>query len=98
MSAVTAIGSISQCFAARVSEGPSRPAVRAGDSEFSYADLDARSNGLARELQSRRLVAGDRVAVRLVRTDLLVPTILGILKAGCVYGPLEPTYPEARTR
>ncbi|MBK6426196.1 MAG: amino acid adenylation domain-containing protein [Blastocatellia bacterium] len=98
MSAVTAIGSISQCFAARVSEGPSRPAVRAGDCEFSYADLDARSNGLARELQARRLVAGDRVAVRLARTDLLVPTILGILKAGCVYVPLDPTYPEARTR
>ncbi len=96
MSAVTEIGSISQCFASRVSEGPSRTAVRAGDCELSYAELDARSNGLARELQSRRLVAGDRVAVRLTRTDMLVPAILGILKAGGVYVPLDPAYPEAR--
>ena len=98
MSAVTSIHTISQCFEARVSEGPSRPAVRAGGREMTYAELDARANGIALELRARGLVTGDRVGVHLSRMDLLVPAILGILKAGCVYVPLDPTYPAARTR
>lgn len=98
MSAVTSIHTISQCFEARVSEGPSRPAVRAGGHESTYAELNARTNGIALELRARGLATGDRVGVRLSRMDLLVPAILGILKAGCVYVPLDPAFPAARTR
>lgn len=98
MTAVTAIHTITQGFETSVSDGPARPAVRAGDRELSYGELDARANGLAHELRTRGLVQGDRVGVRLDRINLLVPSILGILKAGCVYVPLDPTFPAARTR
>lgn len=92
------MGTIAECFERRVREGALRPATRDGGRETTYGELDARANGLARELRSRGLATGDRVGVRLERMELLAPAVFGILKAGCVYVPLDPTYPEARTR
>lgn len=93
----TANLSISRSVERIVLERRSHPAVRADGYTLSYAELDARANGIARELCARGLTPGDRVGVRLDRTEHLTPAILGILKAGGVYVPLDPTFPPART-
>lgn len=98
MPAEAATQTIPQCFETRVSEGPFRPAVRSDGHELTYAGLDALANGVAHELRARGLESGDRVGVRLARMQRLAPAILGILKAGCVYVPLDPAFPDARTQ
>ncbi|HZQ48956.1 MAG TPA: non-ribosomal peptide synthetase [Candidatus Dormibacteraeota bacterium] len=75
---------------------PNTLAVTDGDGRLTYADLDARSNRLAHRLVSLRVARGDLVAVCIERSADLVITLLGILKAGAVYVPLDPTYPRLR--
>jgi amino acid adenylation domain-containing protein len=85
-------------FAATARRAPAAVAVRWGDSEMSYAELDRRSNLLAWRL--RRLGAGPeaRVAVALERTAAMVVAVLAALKAGAAYVPLDPGLPDERLR
>lgn len=92
------ITTITQCFEERVRENPTRTATRVADREMTYGELDALANGVAHDLVRRHVAKGDRIGLRIERMDLLAPAIFGILKAGCVFVPLDPTYPEARTR
>ncbi|MDE1147117.1 MAG: amino acid adenylation domain-containing protein [Azospirillaceae bacterium] len=75
---------------------PDAPAVRQGGRVLSYADLNRRANRLARRL--RQLGAGPDVAVGLLmeRSPDLLVAILGILKAGAAYLPLDPAWPDDR--
>jgi len=69
-----------------------------GDERLSYAQLDARANQLANHLRRCGAGEGDRVAIYLERSLELPVAILGILKAGCVYIPLDPIYPDERVQ
>nr|MDQ3577389.1 amino acid adenylation domain-containing protein [Actinomycetota bacterium] len=60
-----------------------------------FADLDARTDRIARALAARGVGPGRRVALALPR-DEMVPGLLGVLKAGGVAVPLDPGYPENR--
>lgn len=83
-------------FAEQAQRTPNAVAVRCADQSLSYAALDRRSNQLANYL--RTLDVGPETLVGLcVEPSLeLVVGVLGILKAGAAYVPLEPTYPADR--
>ncbi len=69
-----------------------------GDERMSYTQLDARANQLANHLRGCGAGEGDRIAIYLERSLELPVAILGILKAGCVYLPLDPIYPDERVQ
>lgn len=63
----------------------------------SYAELDDRSSRFAGFLvQELGVRPGDRIAILLDRDDWLVAVLLGVLKAGAAFVPLDPAYPERR--
>ncbi len=74
----------------------SRTAVVAPDGELTFAELERRSNQLARFLRSHGAGPGRTVAVRLDRSVLLPVSILAVLKSGAAYLPLDPDYPAGR--
>nr|WP_237277297.1 MupA/Atu3671 family FMN-dependent luciferase-like monooxygenase [Streptomyces caniscabiei] len=68
----------------------------AGAHHVSYGELDAHANRLARQLRSRGAVRGERVAVLLPRGSELITALLGVLKSGAAYLPLDPAVPTPR--
>ena len=88
---------IAELFSKQASETPKQVAVSYQDKQVSYAELEARSNQFANFLQSQcNVEKGDVVAVLLERSENLPTVILGILKAGAAYLPLDPSYPQER--
>ncbi|KAB8173373.1 amino acid adenylation domain-containing protein [Lysobacter maris] len=65
---------------------------------ISYGELDRRSNALAHALRDRGLGVGDRVGICMRRGPELYTAVLGVLKAGAAYVPLDPDYPCERLR
>ncbi len=83
-------------FEAQARRTPDAIAVVDGGESLTYAELDARANGLARHLRVGR--AGEMVAILIPRSLELVVAELAVLKAGAVYVPIDPTFPAARIR
>lgn len=77
---------------------PRRTAVIDGTAQIDYRRLVARANAIAGELAARGVAPGSLVGVCMGRTHELVATLLGILRAGCAYVPLDPKYPRERVR
>jgi amino acid adenylation domain-containing protein/non-ribosomal peptide synthase protein (TIGR01720 family) len=84
-------------FAARARRAPETPALTCGDLTVTYGELDRRSNQLARWLRDHGAVPESRVGLSLDRSVDLVVGILGVLKAGAAYVPLDPGAPRERT-
>ena len=76
---------------------PDAIAVRCGDFRMTYADLEARARSIAADLLARDCVLEEPVGVLMGRGPDLLPTLLGIWKAGCAYVPLDPDAPWERT-
>jgi amino acid adenylation domain-containing protein len=85
-------------FERRTILAPDAVALRFRGETVSYADLNRRANRLAHELATRGVGAGTRVAVGLEPGADIAVALLGILKAGAAYVPLDPSYPPARIR
>ncbi|MCH8245980.1 MAG: amino acid adenylation domain-containing protein [Bacteroidetes bacterium] len=85
-------------FEDRVDQTPDATALVCEDSQMTYRELDSRSNQLAHYLREIGIDRGSLVAVSLERTTDLVVGLLGVLKAGAAYVPLDPSYPEERLR
>jgi len=83
-------------FEARAAQTPDADAVRASDGVLSYRELNARANALARRLRALGIGPEDRVAILAGRSTATLIGILGTLKAGAAYVPLDPDYPAAR--
>jgi amino acid adenylation domain-containing protein len=85
-----------QAFTARAARAPERPAVTCAGERLSYRELDRRSNQLAHLLIAAGVGPGDLVGLCLERSLDMVVAILGVLKAGGAYLPLDPAYPKER--
>ncbi|MEU8389534.1 amino acid adenylation domain-containing protein [Micromonospora sp. NPDC048843] len=83
-------------FEQRVAATPDRTAVVHGSRRLTYAQLDARANGLARQLAEHGARPDTYVAVALPRDENLVVALLAVLKTGAAYLPLDTSYPAER--
>jgi len=81
-------------FERQAERAPDRVAVTAGDHSLTYGALDRRADHLARRL--RGVDEESPVALCLERSWEMVVAILGVLKAGAAYVPLDPAYPADR--
>ncbi|MFJ8475255.1 amino acid adenylation domain-containing protein [Kitasatospora sp. NPDC094011] len=91
-------GSVPELFEARAAATPDAVALVAGDTALSYAELNARANGLALRLVAAGVRTETPVAVLLERSPALVVAVLAVLKAGGTYVPLDDAQPEERLR
>ncbi|WP_108867379.1 non-ribosomal peptide synthetase [Aquimarina aquimarini] len=71
-------------------------ALRSGEDQISYKELEDRSNQLAHYLLDRGVVKGAFIPISMNRSFDLIIGILGILKTGAVYVPIDATYPKER--
>ncbi|KOV93029.1 amino acid adenylation domain-containing protein [Streptomyces sp. NRRL B-3648] len=87
---------IPQAFRGAVAQFPDRTAVTAPDGDLTYRELDTRTDALAAELVRAGARRGSLVTLLTPRGTDLVVGMLGILKAGAAYLPIDPEYPPAR--
>jgi amino acid adenylation domain-containing protein len=83
-------------FEAQVDRSPRATALVFEQSSLSYTELNARANRLAHCLISRGIGPEQLVAIALPRSLEMVVALLGVLKAGAAYLPLDPDYPPQR--
>lgn len=84
-------------FEAHVRRAPEAPALEFQDRRLSYDELNRRANRLAHSLIGAGVGPDQVVAVALPRGVELVVAMLGAMKAGAAYLPLDPDYPPERT-
>ncbi len=77
---------------------PEQTAIIDGETEIAYERLAKRASAIAGELVARGVEPGSLVGVCMSRTWELVATLVGVLRAGCAYVPLDPAYPRERVR
>ncbi len=75
---------------------PDNVAVVYKDARYTYAQVDDLSNRIAAAISSKGLGEGDVVSVLIPRCEWMAIASLGVLKAGCAYQPLDPSYPRER--
>ena len=75
---------------------PQNIAVVYKDRQYTYAEVDAISSRIAAFVMSKGLKQEDVVSVLIPRCEWMAIVSLGVLKAGCAYQPLDPTYPKER--
>ncbi|OBH74021.1 non-ribosomal peptide synthetase [Mycobacterium intracellulare] len=93
---VTPASTLSELVSRRAARTPDAVAVVYEGRAYTYREIDEESNRVAHWLIEQQIGTEDRVAVLLDKSPELVITALGVLKAGGVYLPVDPTYPEDR--
>jgi amino acid adenylation domain-containing protein len=87
-----------ELFARRAAESPETIACISGEEQITYAELDLRSNRMARLLQRLGIGPERLVGVCSDRSTDMVVALLGVLKAGGAYVPIDPSYPLEHRR
>src|SRR6185369_639305 len=85
-----------QLFEEQVEETPDAEAVVFGEQRLSYRELNNRANRLAHHLRTLGVGPETLVGISVERSIEMVVGILGILKAGGAFVPLDPSYPQDR--
>lgn len=83
-------------FEGQVERTPNALALTFRDQRLTYRDLNSRANQLAHYLQKQGIRPGVLVGICLERSVEMIVSILGVLKAGGAYLPLDPAYPLER--
>jgi amino acid adenylation domain-containing protein len=89
---------IHEPFLTRAQEAPARLAVTLGDDEVTYGELERRSRQIAATLAAKGAQPGDRVCLFVAKSPAAVAAMIGCLRAGCVYVPIDLGSPPARLR
>ncbi|GAA3937011.1 hypothetical protein GCM10022209_34820 [Chitinophaga oryziterrae] len=87
---------ITDLFEAQVLRVPTATAVVYEEGSLSYQELEERANQLAHHLRRKGVEAGTLVPICMERSLDMLAGIMGILKAGCAYVPIEPDFPSER--
>jgi amino acid adenylation domain-containing protein len=87
---------LSGLFEEQVARTPDATALVFPDRTLTYRELDQRASHFAAELQSRGAKPGELVGIYTGRGPEMAVALLGILKSGAAYLPLDPTYPPER--
>src|ERR1019366_6752718 len=85
-----------ELFESSADRGPERVAVLSGEARLTYRELEERANRIARRLKELSAGREDRVALYLPRSADVYAAMLGILKSGAAYVPLDPQTPADR--
>lgn len=87
---------VHEMFDRQVKRKPNALAVICGNEQLSYGELDERARQLAAYLRQLGVGTESRVAICMRRTVSLVVAVLGVLKSGAAYLPLDPSFPQKR--
>lgn len=90
------VDSVVPLFEAQAARTPEATAVEFENQQLSYRELNARANQLAAYLRGLGLGGDDRVGICIDRSLEMAVAVLGVLKAGAAYVPLDPAYPLER--
>jgi amino acid adenylation domain-containing protein len=85
-----------ELISAQAARTPDAVAVTGDDRRLTYRDLELGSNRLARRLLAEGLAREARVGILLERSPEMLIALLGVLKAGAAYVPLDPSHPAER--
>lgn len=88
--------SVPELFEGQALQSPDAVALLFHDRELTYRELNQKANRIAHRLRRLGVKRGSRVGLCIERSPELVSGILGILKVGAAYVPLDPDYPEQR--
>ncbi|GHO57926.1 non-ribosomal peptide synthetase/type I polyketide synthase [Ktedonobacter robiniae] len=89
-------GNVAHLFTRQVTCTPEAPALTWKDHVWTYSELNKAANCVAHALLKQGVEPGQLVGVCLERSAELIVAILGVLKVGAAYIPLDPTYPQER--
>ncbi|RII13392.1 Linear gramicidin synthase subunit D [Streptomyces sp. YIM 130001] len=95
-SAADEAGCLHTLIDATADAGPDAPAVECGDTVLTYRELTERADRLAHRLRSLGAGPEHVVGISLPRSADMVVAVLGVLKSGAGYMPLDPGYPQSR--
>ncbi|MEW5925947.1 MAG: amino acid adenylation domain-containing protein [Gemmatimonadota bacterium] len=87
---------VHELFAEQAARAPGAVALTFGSESVTYAELDRRSDALARRLAALGVGPEARVGICVERSPEMVAGLLAVLKAGGAYVPLDPAYPAER--
>ncbi len=90
------VDSVLTMFARQVARSPAAIAVEFEGQTLSYRELNGRANRLAHYLRGLGVEADNRVGICIDRSLEMAVAVLGVLKAGAAYVPLDPSYPSER--
>lgn len=91
-------GCLHSLFEAQADKTPDAPALISPSLTFSYAELESQSNQVAHYLRAQGIGRGSFVGVYMDRGVLAILSILGTLKAGATYVPIDPSFPSDRIK
>jgi amino acid adenylation domain-containing protein len=77
---------------------PAAIAVEGLEGAVTYAELDARAKAVAFELSSAGVLPGSMIGIAIRRSVEMLAAVLGVLKAGCAYVPMDLSHPQERLR
>ena len=89
---------ISQLFEIQVNKTPDDIAIVFEKQNITYKELNKKANQVANYLRKRGIKQNDIIGIMLPRSFELIISILGVLKSGACYIPIDPTYPEKRVQ
>lgn len=89
---------VHEVFESQVLKTPAADAIKCGEKVLDYKTLNSFANQIAQGLIDQGVKKGDFVAICMDRSPCLIASLLGVLKAGAAYVPLDPEYPVDRLR